>query len=581
MSNSAGDRDGSSLGGADQLDTAGLHGAGDLGLFALLWVPYALLVYRFWFLSDDAYISFRYARNWAAGHGLRYNLGDHIPVEGYSNFLWVVVCTVMQYIEAEVTFWAPLLAFACGTAFLYLVFHVLRQRMGLSRWPASIAVLFLGCSPAFAVWSSSGLETMPFALLLFVTFERLILRQEGPAPVAAGLAGLAMALMRVEGVYWAVLLAVLLVYSQIAAKRKPWRVLVVYIAIVGVGYAVYFACRYSYYQLPFSNSVYVKVGMSVAVLERGFDYLAVQVLTLLTPFMIIPGAAVALRRKRRSVGIPVAAIALAVVVFSVVVSGDFMAFGRLLVPGLVFNTILFAWLLQDGWGPSKTREVVTVGAGLAIVVIGLLPAADVHLVSQSVRKAFHFRLNMGKLYRSELAQWRFEKENAEQWGDIGRTLRGYARPGDSYVAGAIGTVGYYSDLFIYDGFGLVTRKVAARTVEGPLRMSPGHDKAVSDMFFLEDNPTLLMVGNVAGRSPEEVARGVGRAAMMLRRSGMDQQYVVDFTPLLSGQAVDGELRYIALWRRIEQGIDPTVAWADLAARLDALVRGSSSELSEN
>ena len=41
-----------------------------------------------WFITDDAFISFRYARNLLEGHGLVFNVGDR--VEGYSNFLWVL-----------------------------------------------------------------------------------------------------------------------------------------------------------------------------------------------------------------------------------------------------------------------------------------------------------------------------------------------------------------------------------------------------------------------------------------------------------------------------------------------------------
>ncbi|MFQ5592363.1 MAG: hypothetical protein ACE5HE_14475, partial [Phycisphaerae bacterium] len=493
----------------------------DLGLFAGLWVPYALLTYRFWFICDDAYISFRYARNWAAGEGLRYNLGGHVPVEGYSNFLWVAACTVIQYFNGEITFWAPVLSSLCGTVLLYLVWHTLRHRLGMHIWIASIATLSLGCSPAFPVWSTSGLETIPFALLLFVTFERLILREQGPAPLAAGVAGLAMSLMRVDGVYWAALLAVLLILVNAGTQRKVWRAAFIYGAIVGFSYAIYFLCRYVYYGLLFSNSVYVKMALSIPALMRGFDYLAVQYLTLLTPFLMLPGIVVALRRKRRSLGLPVAVVALAVVGFTVVASGDFMAFARLLVPGLAFNTVLFAWLLQDLWHDSTVRQVMTVSAGVALVGTGFLPAVDVHLVPESVREAFHFRLNMGKHYRSEFAQWQFEKENAEQWGAVGRTIRAYAKPGDSMVAGAIGAVGYYSDLFIYDGFGLVTRKVAARTVDGPIRMSPGHDKAVSNTFFLADNPTLLKVGMLVGRSRDEVAEEVRRRGWGLKSLGLD------------------------------------------------------------
>ena len=39
-------------------------------------------------LSDDAFISFRYAKNWSEGHGLVYNVGEW--VEGYTNLLWTL-----------------------------------------------------------------------------------------------------------------------------------------------------------------------------------------------------------------------------------------------------------------------------------------------------------------------------------------------------------------------------------------------------------------------------------------------------------------------------------------------------------
>ena len=41
-----------------------------------------------WFLTDDAFISFRYVHNLLEGHGLVFNPGER--VEGYSNFLWVL-----------------------------------------------------------------------------------------------------------------------------------------------------------------------------------------------------------------------------------------------------------------------------------------------------------------------------------------------------------------------------------------------------------------------------------------------------------------------------------------------------------
>ena len=46
--------------------------------FAIL-VGWVVLAQRMWFVCDDAWISFRFARNWAAGHGVRYNLGTQVP----------------------------------------------------------------------------------------------------------------------------------------------------------------------------------------------------------------------------------------------------------------------------------------------------------------------------------------------------------------------------------------------------------------------------------------------------------------------------------------------------------------------
>ena len=60
---------------------------------------YGLLVARFNFVCDDAFISFRYARNLADGLGLRYNLGVEPPVEGYSNFLWVLLMMIARGVQ--------------------------------------------------------------------------------------------------------------------------------------------------------------------------------------------------------------------------------------------------------------------------------------------------------------------------------------------------------------------------------------------------------------------------------------------------------------------------------------------------
>src|SRR5262245_2787031 len=45
-------------------------------------------------LTDDAYISMRYARHLVDGHGLVWNVGE-APIEGFTNFLWVLWISVL------------------------------------------------------------------------------------------------------------------------------------------------------------------------------------------------------------------------------------------------------------------------------------------------------------------------------------------------------------------------------------------------------------------------------------------------------------------------------------------------------
>ena len=63
----------------------------------------------------------------------------------------------------------------------------------------------------------------------------------------------------------------------------------------------------------------------------------------------------------------------------------------------------------------------------------------------------------------------------------------------SLGAAAVGAVGYFSNLFMYDRNGLVTREVALREPHATLR-SPGHDKLVPAEFFARYEPTYYDAG---------------------------------------------------------------------------------------
>ena len=256
-----------------------------------------------WFLTDDAFISFRYARNLLEGHGLVFNPGEY--VEGYSNFLWVLELAAiwaLSGVAPQVA--APWLsvAFTVGTvaAMMWWTARLpgLRHR-GLVAWMA----LGLVCSSAtFAVWTSGGgMETRQFTFFIVLAVMCLSLyRASHRGLLAASLSLTAAALTRPEGLLLAALCFGWFVVQQMACigRLKPdWRRLACltgpFLALV----CVHFLWRYAYYGEWLPNTYYAKHVRPWY--ESGFRYLwAAAIETGL--YLLIPLAVVAMRSRWRA-----------------------------------------------------------------------------------------------------------------------------------------------------------------------------------------------------------------------------------------------------------------------------------------
>ncbi|MFT5287257.1 MAG: hypothetical protein ACI8TQ_003439 [Planctomycetota bacterium] len=547
--------------------------------FFLVWLPYAALVHRFWFVADDAYISFRYSRNWGQGLGIRFNVGDHTPAEGYSNFLMVAAGALIEKLGLDMQFWLPMLAAVCGSALLWLAFRVMRERFEVSFHPACLAILMLGCSAPFAVWSSTGLEAMPYALLFFATAERLILRRNSPAGLTAGLLALLLSLTRVEGLGWAaIVFPTLCFFSRRQSGEPIGRALIQYYAVLLVGYGSYFLWRWNLFELLWPTTVYAKVGFSVERALRGVDYITVQVLTCLSLLALIPGCMAAMNKKRRSVGIPLALLPIGCAVYTVLVGGDWMTFARFLLPGFAFIAVLFGCFLDDV--TLKWNRATSVAFGVIAIVLSLLPGFDIHLIPESVRAKFHFRLNTPD-YRSEFAQWEFMRWNGIRWTTKGRALRAIDPGRPTVVMGAIGAASYVSNWFCLDRHGFVTPEVVMQHAEPNAELrSPGHDRVVPEGWFVEHgyDPDYLRVKLQDATTRQALSVKLKSSMKRLRQTGHDDRYVVDFHRLGPESSEAGEPSwYLLLWCRIEDGTESKTAWSDLEARIAEFVNTGKAQ----
>ena len=146
-----------------------------------MWAPFVLLLlcfvwqglYYFPYIVDDTFISLRYARNLVDGHGLVYNPAQR--VEGYSNFLWVVLEAGMMWLGWPVITGIKVVGLVSGAAAAMLTFflaaHIYGARPG--RMVASFVAFALVClNSSVAVWAPAGLETGLFALLLIAACLR-------------------------------------------------------------------------------------------------------------------------------------------------------------------------------------------------------------------------------------------------------------------------------------------------------------------------------------------------------------------------------------------------------------------------
>lgn len=238
-----------------------------LVLGPLLFLVFAALHYRFGFYfwgqdsfsvgNDDAFISYRYARNLVEHGILSFNPGDSPPVEGFSNPLHVALASgvLLLFPPAQLYPVMALLGALGALAALLVVHRLMRQALGDRT--AAFGLLTLCLVPPIWVHATSGLET-PFVLLMQVLIWQQALalaRDDAPAPLLPILVvSVLLVWTRTDGFLFPLFAALwLMLRGRLRAG----------LAIIVTAVAAFFllmALRLGYFGLPMPLTYYAKVS---------------------------------------------------------------------------------------------------------------------------------------------------------------------------------------------------------------------------------------------------------------------------------------------------------------------------------
>ncbi|HEY2733532.1 MAG TPA: hypothetical protein VGI70_06085, partial [Polyangiales bacterium] len=535
------------------------------------------LAYHASYTLDDAYISYRYARNFARGLGLVYNPGEY--VKGYSNTLYTLLMSLPELFGKDPNRFSKLLG---AGAFIGMLFVFVREYASSAAPPERALTLLLLCagSSALSVHFMSGLETGLYSALIVAAVQRRLDEQErGGAPWSALLFSLVV-LSRPEGI---LVFAAMLVHDAIwRSFARGWRPRdSLFCALPIAVYAGELLWSLHYYGDALPQTFYAKTrethGFADALLSlargllhqlrpgsylaKGLDAAGFGIFALAA----LPIALAARARRRRNAAYVM--VALALIVF-IARAGDDWApafrFGVPLLPCLFLSIVEAVAVVA-----ALFRRHQRLAAGLMTIAL--------------------LAISLPRQRRDSIAIQAQRYVNAENKLVQGAFFASLAEPGITLSSFDIGGQGYGAAGFdVLDAAGLVTRETVGCPGRAPRicaeyarlvlpQLIRLHHNRRRDGYILKavakEAPYLSLDGAkywiaralifVPSPAPSSVARGIAIGAET-------QLVAIDVATALSTRQASAITLY---WRRGSTGdansIERRLAWSGPSGRFDA------------
>lgn len=468
-------------------------------LCLLLWLGWAAVFVAqrgqlYWaerWIQDDAYISFRYAKNLVRGEGLVFNPGAR--VEGYTNFSWVMLSAIPQAQGAEDPIgFMHALSLGLWAAYYAALFYLAWRVLG--AWLAPFAPLCLSLNYSLNMWFFSGMET---PLITFLFLMCIVAATEEPRRASflslGSLVGLTL-MSRMDSAFFCAgaLLAVLLQRSMSKSSPRPGLM-----ALLAPLFAIclpYLAWRLAYYGSFFPNTYYAKLGY-VAMYGRGVEYLRT-LLEIYPHLALVCLAPLALLRPLRPARRRFAVTMLLSCAFGLLyvtrLGGDFMEwrfvtplFGPIYLAALAGAASLVETLAARTLAEGRLRACSIWLAGMAAFASG-----SYLLYSNSELQAERARIRSmpGQQAIPSLAMY---ARAPYDWRELGRTLQRLFPPYLGYATSAAGMIPFFSEHRVVDLLGLTDRQLALAKrgkleSEGLEKQRVGHEFPERDVTVLRE-----------------------------------------------------------------------------------------------
>jgi len=396
-------------------------------------------------ISDDAFISYRYAENFSSGHGLVFNPGEKI--EGYSNFLWVMIASFLNILGLSPLLSSKFISYFISLLIIFLVFKT-SQAFRLNKLTSSLCALALSFSSSIAYYSMSGLETVLYTFLLILGVFLNEKYENKPAQkdlFILYVVLLAVAITRPEGILYLLISSGYHFSKRIITKKGITlkKILMVQFFSFSV-YGFLIILRYWYYSDLLPNTFYAKPKGTFVEMEYNAFYTNFTNALLSGSFLLIPIFFLLISKKHSKKYLFSILFCIGQIIF-MSYAGDWMAFGRFFLPILPIVFILFFSLLSSTMTDLKKYNTKLLQKFIYITLIILLAGSNAYQTERAItNKDVYPYLVMNSSFLIHLGKWL--KQNFPQ-----ETVIALRRQG---------AVPYYSRMKSIDILGLTEKEMA-------------------------------------------------------------------------------------------------------------------------